>query len=126
MINLKEQYGDRYRVTYEESYHAERSKHTVEDPWLMIIPCKYGHICPWTETELAACTDRPGNIPNRIANIKGTKVHQYGDDGSNILFPLDVFDQVAEIMQPRKRRQISDAERKRLAEMGFKKRHNAQ
>ena len=37
-----------------------------------------------------------------------------------MIFPVDRFEDVAGIMKPRKRRQVSDAERKRLAVMGAK------
>ena len=47
-INLKEMFGDRYKVTYEESYYADHGETAYkEDPWLMILLCQHGHICPW-------------------------------------------------------------------------------
>jgi len=35
-------------VTYEESYLTERPEYRDEEgPWLMIMPCRHGHIYPW-------------------------------------------------------------------------------
>ena len=57
--NLKELYGDRFKVRYEESYFAEHGSGAWrEDPWLMILLCQRGHICPWGPDTLAA-SDTP-------------------------------------------------------------------
>lgn len=97
-INLKRQFGDRYRVAHEESRRGR-----LIDPWLMIIPCGHGHICPWGGSNLAACTDRPGQIVGRLKRLDFTTVVQDGDDGANITFDAEYFEVVAEIMRPRKR-----------------------
>ena len=47
-IDLKGRFGSRYRVEYEESYEAQyRPGARTRDPWLMIIPCRFGHIFPY-------------------------------------------------------------------------------
>ena len=118
-VNLKERFGDRYKVTYEESYYAERSRHTVVDPWLMIIPCKYGHIFPWGGELLAASVDGHPNIAGVVRRLACTTVRQQGDFGElTASFHVDDFDQLAKIMVPRRRRQVSETERNRLAEVG--------
>ena len=93
-INLERRFGRRYRVTYEESYWAEYGPGArVEDPWLMILLCQHGHICPWGGHLLAACTNKAGSIANRLKALPFTTVAQDGDDGANILFPVDHFKQ---------------------------------
>ena len=59
-INLKKRFGGRYRVEYEESYHADRGENArTEDPWLMVIPCQRGHIYPHGRDVLAtSCRGR--------------------------------------------------------------------
>ena len=47
-------------------------------------------------------------------------LHQDGDDGLTVLFPVERFHEVATLMKPRRRRVLSDAERQRLREMGAK------
>lgn len=122
-INLKERFGRQYRVEYEESYHAEYGPGArVEDPWLMIIPCQYGAICPWGDDNLAACTKAAGRIASRLKALSYTRVVQDGDDGANIVFPVAHFDEVASIMLPRRRRRLSPEARERLAEAGAKTR----
>ncbi|NQT16723.1 MAG: hypothetical protein HQ582_28455 [Planctomycetes bacterium] len=116
-INLKQRFGDRYRVEYEESYRVERGENgRAEDPWLMILLCHHGHICPWGGTQLAACTRRPGQIVNRLKALQFTTAAQDGDDGANILFDVEHFDRVAEIMRPRRRRRMSEERRREAAE----------
>ncbi|MFC1597104.1 hypothetical protein ACFL5Q_04080 [Planctomycetota bacterium] len=116
-INLNQRFGDQYRVEYEESYYAERGENgRAEDPWLMILPCHHGHICPWGDTQLAACTRRPGQIVNRLKALQFTTVAQDSEDGANVLFDVKHFDQVAEIMRPRRRRRLSPEARRAAGE----------
>jgi hypothetical protein len=50
-------------------------------------------------------------------------VRQQGDFGElTASFHIDDFDQLAKIMVPRRRRQVSEAERSRLAEIGRRSR----
>ena len=44
-INLKERFGDRFKVAYEESYYAQHGPNArVEDPVYMILLCRHGDI----------------------------------------------------------------------------------
>ena len=116
-VNLKERFGEWFRVEYEESYRAERGEHGwAEDPWLMVIPCQHGHICPWGGSILAACTKHAGRIVNRLKALPFTTVAQDGSDGANVLFDVEHFDQVAEIMRPRRRRRLSPEARRAAGE----------
>ena len=130
VIDLKQQFGDRYKIEYEESYQAQRER--TPDPWLMIIPCVHGHIYVHGDGMLGAATDNNGATATKLvklANAGYGTVVQRGDDGVNIIFPVDNFDKFAEVMEPRRRRKVSESERKRLADMGretLKRHHNAQ
>ena len=115
-INLKDRFGDRFKVKYEESYYAVRSKQTIEDPWRMILLCQYGHICPWGGSKLAACTKRSGRIANKLMALSFIELAQDGDDGTNVVFDAAHFDEVARIMKPRRRRRMSDAQKAAAAE----------
>lgn len=121
--NLKALYGKRYRVEYEESYYAQYgAKARVEDPWLMIIPCKHGHICPWTETKLAACSNTEW-ATGRLMRSPNVEVCQSGADGVNALFELKHFKEVAKIMKPMTVRKLSAEQKaacaKRLADYRY-------
>jgi hypothetical protein len=110
-IDLSERFGQRFRVVYEESYFAQYGPRArVNDPWLKIVPCRAGHICPWgggvrwPVTTLAAATNRPGPIARKLAALPGTVLWNDGDDGATVLFDLAIFDEVAKLMHPKRRR----------------------
>ena len=127
-INLQRMCGEQYKVAYEESYYAEHGENAYrEDPWLMIIPCVNGHICPWGGSNLAACTDRSGSVAMRLRKLPflDLSATQDGSDGINAVFDVKHFAEVARIMQPRKRRRLSPEQKQRLAEVGAKSRFPA-
>ena len=115
-INLKERFGQQYRVTYEESYYADRGVGArATDPWLMIVPCRFGHIFPHGGDRLAASVDGHPNVAGALRRLPCCRVHQDGDFGElTVLFDVADFDKVVQIMRPRRRRQVSAAERERL------------
>ena len=111
-INPKERFGHHYRVAYEESYYADYGPNArIEDPWLMVVLCKHGEICPWGGSILAACANKPGRAAKRLKSLPFTKVARDGDDGANVLFDIERFDlvvyddtrQAARILEIKKR-----------------------
>ena len=111
-INLRERFGDAYRIRHEESYAAERSEfRAAEEPWLQIIPCRHGHIYPWSDTLLAVSTNRRGPVAGRIRELPFVAVVQDGSDGINATFPVEAFDQVAAIVRPKRRRRLTPEHR---------------
>jgi hypothetical protein len=118
-IDLKVHFGNRYRTQYEESYYAERGESArVHDPWLVVIPCKYGHIYPHGGEYLAASTTHRGAIANQLAALSCVRVVQDGDDGLNAVFHIGDFDQVAAVMKPKRRRKLSFEHAEKLATAG--------
>ena len=113
-IDLKEKFGRRYRVAYEDSYFA--------DPWLLIVPCRYGHIFPHGGNLLAASVDGHPNVAGVLRRLSCCQIHQDGDFGEvTVIFDVADFAKVARIIQPRRRRQVSAQERDRLRGMGYQK-----
>ena len=114
--NLKELFGDRYRVIVEESHQAERGteiKRAV-DPWLLVIPGKYGHCFPWSDSRLAVSVDGHTRIAKRIAGLAYVLVEQDGDFGEmTASFQCGDFDTIDEIMGFRRKMQLSDTEKER-------------
>jgi hypothetical protein len=107
---LAKRFGRRYRVEYEQAYLPQYGRHArVNDPWLKIIPCLAGHICPWGGSTLAAVTDRAGRAARKLANLPGVTVWQDGDDGVTVLFDVAEFSRVARILHPRRRAARSPA-----------------
>jgi hypothetical protein len=122
-IDLAEQFGQRYRVEYEESYFAQYGPRArVDDPWLKIIPCRAGHICPWGGSKLAAATNKPGPTARKLAALPGAILWQDGSDGATVLFDVALFPRVAKLMDPRRCRRLSPEQRAKLIEAGAKHR----
>ena len=107
-LNLRTTYGDKYRIEYEPSYHAEYGDNArVDDPWLQIIPCQHGHIGPFCSHRLFASTDRSGSIAKALRALPCVEVWQDGSDGLSVMFyPADAK-QVFAVMKPRRKRQLS-------------------
>jgi hypothetical protein len=113
-VNLKERFGKRFKVADEESYEAAYGPGAFrEDPWLMIVLCRHGHIFPHGGATLAATTEGRGTA-RKLAALDCVTVYQDGSDGVTVLFNVADFVQVAKVMKPRRRRQMTE-EQKRLA-----------
>jgi hypothetical protein len=119
-VNLRSHFGQKYKVGYEESYYAQYGPNArVEDPWLMIIPCQRGvQIYPWDQSTLAVSTETetPESWIDALMAIPSIRIHQAGDDGFTLLFDIEDFEQVAQIVKPRRRRRLSDEQRAAAAE----------
>ena len=116
-IDLRERFGQQWRIEYEESHYADHGERTrTEDPWLMIIPCQHGHICPWGDDLLAACTNNRGTIAKRLKTLPFVAVVQDGDDGINASFHVDHFEEVAAIMRPKRKRPPRTESQRRATE----------
>ncbi len=110
--NLKELYGNRFKVEYEQSYFAEHGQRgRTEEPWLMILLCQRGHICPWGPDTLAASTNKHGPVAKRLAAMDCCKVVQDASDGVTVRFHVDNFKAVAALMKPRRRRRLTPEQR---------------
>jgi hypothetical protein len=116
-INLRQHFGRRFKVVYAEDYGVQYGpRATTQDPWYMEIPCQNGTIGPWDEGHLVACTRTAGPVVQRLKALPFVQVHQDGTDGVNVVFPVDRFEEVAEILKPRRRRVLSPEARQAAAE----------
>jgi hypothetical protein len=107
-IDLKKIAGKRWRTDYDPAYRAERKR--GDDPQLIIVLCKLGHIYVHSASELGVATDgRHTGI--KIARIPGVTIQQDGSDGMNLTFPPELLPRVAAIIKPRRRRQMTDEQR---------------
>lgn len=125
-INLKERFGDRYRIAFDPAYNPRGRPKKLLDPWMMIIPCRYGEIYPDGGDFLRVDIDGHNRIAARVAELQYCELVQDGDIEQTIRFPVTKFEQVAEIVRPYRRRQISDKERTRLWELGLPHRFTKQ
>ncbi len=116
-IDLRQRFGKEYRIGRDPTYYVDTGPHANRSsPWLLTIPCRHGHISPHGGTTLAASTDRRGAIARRLMLLSCCEVYQDGTDGVTVLFDLADFDEVAAIMQPRRRRRLSEAQRQACTE----------
>ncbi len=107
-IDLKRQFGRRYRVRCEEG------KARISDPWLAVVECRHGHIYPHGGDQLGAATLRRGPVAKRLAALECTEVVADADDGVNVVFDIADFAAVAAVMKPRRRRVLSAEHRLKL------------
>ncbi len=116
-LNLRETFGDRYRIDYEPSYWATHQIRGKEDPWLMVIPCRNGHIFPHGGDLLAVATD-PGHtqLAGMIRRLDCCEVVQDGDGEVNAVFNVKDFDKVAAVMRPHRRQKWSEERRQQSRE----------
>lgn len=104
-INLRTRFGRKYRVTYEESYRAQYGPRArIEDPALMVLLCRYGHIYPFGDSRLAAFVAGHPNVAGTLRRMTCCEVWQDGDDGDlTVLFDAADFVQIALIMKPQRK-----------------------
>jgi hypothetical protein len=111
-IDLSARFAHRYQIQNEESYQAERGGDgRLCDPWLLTIPCRFGHIYPHGGNYLAASTFLRGPVAGRLAALPCVCLVRDGDDGINVVFHVDDFDTVAAIMKPKRRRRLTAEQR---------------
>jgi hypothetical protein len=107
-INLHELCGDRFRIEYDPAYEADLGRGVRRhDPWLMLLPCRggRGEIGPWSDTELAAYLNKP-KLVHTLVKLGG-RLFNRGDADATVVFPVELFDAVAQIMRPRVKRYLS-------------------
>jgi hypothetical protein len=114
-LNLSELFGDRFRIGHDPVAETWKEK---QDPWMMTILCQRGLIYPYGGTTLAVEIDYRPILAKAVAKVPGVRLYQDGDWEKTFLFDVSLFDQIAAIVKPRKRKQLSEEQRERLADIG--------
>jgi hypothetical protein len=84
---------------------------------MMQIPCRGGiTIYPHGGDLLALEVDYHPLLTRRLLAIPGVKLYQNGDHEKTFLFPAGVFEQVAEVVRPHRRPQLSEDQRQQARE----------
>ncbi|MBD3279909.1 hypothetical protein GF389_00090 [Candidatus Dojkabacteria bacterium] len=112
VLNLKELYGQDYRVSYDPAVEKYQKK---TDPVYFVINGTYGHFYPYSDKHLAVWV----NGKRRISNVKkwdGLTLTQEGDDEAIFIFLPDMFERVAKKIKVYKRPRVSDEERQLRSE----------
>jgi hypothetical protein len=95
--NLRDLLGDKYQISRDPAAltRAER-----RNPWLQTIPCQFGAIYPYGDGLLAAEVDYHPKKAIRLAGIPGVRLHQDGNGEKTFVFPIELFEVVARVVQP--------------------------
>jgi hypothetical protein len=73
-VNLLECFGRRFRIGFEDGYTYQHVPRRCLDPWMMLIPCRHGHIGPWGGELLVACTSKRGGVARALAVLDCVQV----------------------------------------------------
>lgn len=117
-LNLKELYGEVYRVKMDSTYKEERRLGNCEryDPWLQFIHGTRGHVYPYGDDWLvASCNSRLG-VARQVAELPTAKVWREGEDGLDVLFKVGDMEAVASHLKLRIRPRLSEEQRRAKAE----------
>jgi len=118
-LNLKDLYGNRYKVTLDESSTCPGE--SKRDPWYFRIPCKYGHIYPISDKYLGFWCDSGVIKARMVREAPEIELVQDGDGEGVFRFTVEQFEIVAEYTHPfkkRGRRNLSNMEKSQLVEAG--------
>lgn len=108
-INLKERFGDRYRITFDEAYDPKHRPKDKLNPWMMEIPCERGTIYPDDDANLCVMIAYRPITAKKVGGLPGVELVQDGDHEKTFRFPVELFDAVAEIVRPRRKRHMTEA-----------------
>jgi hypothetical protein len=119
-INLAERFGGRYRITFDPAYDAKGRHRVNRDPWMMQIPCEGRGVTiyPHGAERLAVEVNYRPSLARALVSLPGVIIHQDGGrrgGEKTFLFPVDLFDQVAALVKPRRRRVLTDEQRQAAA-----------
>jgi hypothetical protein len=111
-LNLRELFGDQYRITFDEAYSSAHVPHDKRDPWMMQIPCtgRGVTIYPYGGNVLAVEVDCRPSIAAKVAAIDGVTLRQDGATEKTFHFDVSLFERVAQIVKPRKRRLLTETQ----------------
>ncbi len=107
-INLKARFGSRYRITFDPAYDA-KGKHLL-DPWMMQLSGRYGTIYPHSADLLAVECDYHPQAAKKLAAL-ALRCIQDGTGEKTFVFPVEQFEDVAAIVQPKRKRTLSPEQR---------------
>jgi hypothetical protein len=111
-VNLRETFGERFRIAFDPAYDHRGVPRAKLDPWMMTIPCQGGiTIYPHGGELLAVEVDYHPGIAKKLAAVEGVRLHQNGDGEKTFTFPVGLFDGIAGIVKPKRRRRLTDAQR---------------
>lgn len=116
MIDLKEKFGKRYRVTLDESWDVERNRKAEDRPWYDEILGSRGWCYLQNRSVLAV------EMKNRVFNAYEHKMPfpyshvRVGDETQKLLVNEEHIDKSISFIRPKRRRQLTDEQKSKLSE----------
>jgi hypothetical protein len=117
-VNLRETFGRKWRIDWDPAYDPRHVARESLDPWMMQIPCRGGTIYPHGGTRLAVECDYHPQVARQLGSIPGVELVQDGDHEKTFVFDVSLFDHVAVIVKPRRRKRLGAHHRARLTASG--------
>ena len=117
-INLMQRFGKRYRISFDPAYDPKHRPNDKLDAWMMQIPCQRGTIYPYGGNELAVMVDYRPITAKQLADLPGVQLVQHGDHEKTFIFAVELFDEVAKLVKPRRRRRLTPEQRENLKRAG--------
>jgi hypothetical protein len=107
--NLCELYGACFRIGHDAAAITPTER---KDPWMMTIPCRGGPVIyPHGRDVLALEMDYRPQLGKRLLAIPGVRLHQSGDRERTFVFSVDLFDHVAGVVKPSRKRRLTPKQR---------------
>lgn len=123
-IDLKRIAKERYWKIAAEDHSEYPAHYKCVDPWMVIVPCQFGHLYAYGKEKVGIAAESATAVSRLLE--AGFTSHQPGHDEANFWCLESQLDKVAEIMRPRKRRRVTEANReaarKRIAEWNSRRR----
>lgn len=107
------------RITHDPAFEDKK------DPWSFQIPCRLGVIYPFDHNTLAVEVDNHPLAVKQLGELVGMDhgTHwQAGDREHTFLVPARMFEQVAAIVHPRRKRVLTEQHKAKLRENAAKAR----
>ena len=115
-INLMKLFGNRFRIAWDGAYNPKNVPRDKLDSSYMELPCRFGQIYAYDENSLAVMVDYHRKIAAIISRIPGVETLQDGDDEKTFRFPLEMFNEIAAIVKPHRKPQLTEQQKREAAE----------
>ena len=124
MINLKEIFGQKYRVDFDrKSYSADRKvdrygtgKVSTDKQWYYSIPCKLGYIAISSDKDDLSFYCKSARVAKIIEKEMGRQTVDcwISDSDAMIYFKIEHITEIFKYAKPRRKRQLTEEQRLNL------------
>jgi hypothetical protein len=113
-VNLVKRFGKMYRIRYDPAFVPAGKHRKKIDPWVFIIPCKYGTVYPHGGGYLAIDIDHHPVVSRQVGDLPGCELIQDGDQEKTLRFHAKHLKIVAGIVHPYRKPNMSNSQREEM------------